>query len=231
MPLDAAINTWMLRTMRREIKRIRESGAIEPVARIRKDLDDVDLLRLANILETFGLRRARAAGKRQAGPVWIEPPTLETDFIRDKEIKLAEFVANTNDQIRETVKRILNEAQGEEPRPSVGELASRMERELRGTGAFSPARAERVARTETVGAENFGVTEGYKVSGVEKEEWLTLLDDRTRDDHREMNGRIKNVGEPWILPDGTRLRFPGDPLGPAAQIIACRCTTAPVFDV
>jgi hypothetical protein len=38
-----------------------------------------------------------------------------------------------------------------------------------------------------------------------------------------MDGRSKNIDDPWVLPSGASLRYPGDYDGPPEEIINCRC--------
>ena len=40
-----------------------------------------------------------------------------------------------------------------------------------------------------------------------------------------MDGKVVKVNEDFVLPDGTRLMYPGDSKGGADQTINCRCGT------
>lgn len=84
-------------------------------------------------------------------------------------------------------------------------------------------RAERIARTEVVGASNEGSYAGAKETGLDlMKEWIAYIDDRTRESHAqpiepvEMNEKF-DVG-------GAELEYPGDPNGPPEEVINCRCT-------
>lgn len=90
-------------------------------------------------------------------------------------------------------------------------------------------RAVTVARTETISAYNAGrsgaFTQVAEDTGDPYEQmWLATADDRTRPTHRAADlqrvplGRLFQVG-------GTFLARPGDPKGPAKEVINCRCTT------
>lgn len=95
---------------------------------------------------------------------------------------------------------------------------------------FSFERAALIARTEMVQAENEGIVQGYKATGVEGLKWLAYRDGRSGDrKHDEMHGIIVRVGEYFTLPDGTRMRYPGDSRAPIKHLANCRCTVAPVF--
>ena len=86
-------------------------------------------------------------------------------------------------------------------------------------------RREMIARTETIRAAGAGSYELGKEWGVQKKEWLSADDARTRDSHREANGQQVMMDEPFIV-GGYPMRYPGDAgLGaPAAEFVNCRCT-------
>jgi len=90
-------------------------------------------------------------------------------------------------------------------------------------------RAERIARTETIRAANKGALEGYRQAGVRKKEWITALDERTREWHAEADGQIVPIDAPFVV-GGEELMYPGDPAGSPGNTINCRCTVAPVID-
>ena len=82
-------------------------------------------------------------------------------------------------------------------------------------------RSMRIARTEIVGAANFGSLQGAQSTGLDLVKvWVTTPDNRTRDTHRLMSGSRAPIGEPF----DNGLDHPGDPSGPAGEIINCRCT-------
>ena len=76
---------------------------------------------------------------------------------------------------------------------------------------------------------NYGSYATYKTEGIEKMEWISVRDDRTRDSHAEIDGTIVATGDTFNVGD-SELQFPGDPSGSGAEIINCRCTVAPVVD-
>ena len=85
--------------------------------------------------------------------------------------------------------------------------------------------AIRRARTMVNGAENAGRVDSYKRAekiGVEMvQEWMAVLDDRTRHSHRDMDGIKIPVGD--TFPNGCR--FPGDPeCKKPEEVWNCRCT-------
>lgn len=94
-------------------------------------------------------------------------------------------------------------------------------------------RAEVVARTEyhaAVEAGKFDSVQGMIDSGKVAQHAVMLIwdatgDKRTRPDHMAMDGKAVPWGEPFVLPDGSKLRYPGDTeLGASgAATIQCRC--------
>ena len=90
------------------------------------------------------------------------------------------------------------------------------------------ARADRIARTETIKANNGARTEEMKNNGIEKHIWLSSRDSAVRDSHQSLDGDEVEVGQPF----SNGLAFPGDHATsgqrPAAEVVNCRCTTIPV---
>ncbi len=92
-----------------------------------------------------------------------------------------------------------------------------------------PNRSMVIARTEVGGATNWmqhWIATDTADRGVPMEkEWLSLRDDRVRDDHAEANGQRQPLDEPFLV-GGDELMYPGDEsLGAGAdEIINCRCS-------
>lgn len=93
-------------------------------------------------------------------------------------------------------------------------------------------RRELIARDQTLRASNAGTNELFKEWGVPQQEWLTTFDGRQRDTHAAMSGQTVAVGQPFTLPSGAQLMFPGDgSMGASlADIIQCRCVALPVVE-
>jgi SPP1 gp7 family putative phage head morphogenesis protein len=91
---------------------------------------------------------------------------------------------------------------------------------------FYKWQAERIARTETTAAANYGAVQSGAVSGfVMQKRWISALDGRTRDPHAAANGQRANEKEPFNV-GGERMMYPGDPSASAGNVINCRCTIA-----
>jgi HK97 family phage portal protein len=84
-------------------------------------------------------------------------------------------------------------------------------------------RSEVIARTEITSQLNAGLLLQYDDVGVKQKEWVTTIDQYTRDSHAEINGEIVNVGDSFSL----GLMYPGDD-GAPEETINCRCSCIPV---
>ena len=95
-------------------------------------------------------------------------------------------------------------------------------------------RAETIARTESITALRAGrhegiqqgIDQGFIASERVRRVWDATLDSRTRPDHQAMhNEGVDGMTAPFVLPDGSRMMYPGDTsLGAdAGQTINCRC--------
>lgn len=98
---------------------------------------------------------------------------------------------------------------------------------LTATGTdYWPNRARTVARTETMGAVNAGVFRGAQVDAERRGDlapfkmWLSTIDDRTRPTHVAADKQRTLLSEPFVV-GGANLLFPGDPTGPADEVINC----------
>jgi SPP1 gp7 family putative phage head morphogenesis protein len=103
--------------------------------------------------------------------------------------------------------------------------------EFRVEGVFdvaTDARAENIARTETLRASNWATHEAQKASGVvDTRKWVATPDGRTRQTHRELNGQETALDDPFYV-DGKTAMFPGA-FGDPAEDCQCRCTTVAVI--
>ena len=89
-------------------------------------------------------------------------------------------------------------------------------------GDSNKASAVRNARTMTTRAENAGKYNSFKRAqgmGIKtKKQWIAVLDGRTRDSHRELDGEVKDIDKPF----SNGLMYPGAE-GPPQEVYNCRC--------
>lgn len=87
-------------------------------------------------------------------------------------------------------------------------------------------RAMRIARTEITRALNAGILlAGAAMPFEVYKEWLTAEDENVRDkpfSHIALHGTVLPLNKPFN--NGEEIRFPGDPLSSAENVINCRCT-------
>ena len=87
-------------------------------------------------------------------------------------------------------------------------------------GNIEKSRAATIARTEVQAASQKGTFEGYKQAGMPIKIWVSVLDSRTRDSHASLDGEERPLNNPF----SNGLMYPGDPSGPAEEVINCRCS-------
>jgi hypothetical protein len=123
--------------------------------------------------------------------------------------------------------------EGTELGESIPKLAAR----IRDAVGVTEGRARMIARTEVHGARNtvaMGTMQRFESaygipSGVMRKEWQATEDPRTRPTHHEADKQTVPFTEPFTV-GGFPLQFPGDPTGPASEVINCRCATFAVFN-
>jgi HK97 family phage portal protein len=127
---------------------------------------------------------------------------------------LADSVTKTTRDVLES-QLLLSGVEGGESIEQLSKRISAVYDDLRGF------RAERIARTETVGGFNAASREGALASGVvTSRTWLATKDTRTRESHNNMNGEtLDNLDGAY----SNGLMHPGDPSGPSSETINCRC--------
>jgi phage portal protein BeeE len=153
---------------------------------------------------------------------------IETDAVAEVARKAIfdslSFVADTtNDAVSLAIREGL--AEGESP--------STMAVRLRTLPEFTPARALRVARTETTRAVNAGsiatieaaADDGIEIAGIE---WLTSRDSHVREDHKALDGQRVTVGGSFEI-EGASGKGPGQ-FGEASLDANCRCTILPILE-
>lgn len=166
---------------------------------------------------SFDLRNPQAeqflAGKQR--DYWLNTVSATTKSLLSE--KLGEVLAAgaTVDELREAVKLVFGgETKG---KPGGGRY---------GKGRFASART--IARTEVIGSYNAGSDIQRTEAGVQQKEWVATFDDRTRATHFVADGQIIPQGGRFIV-GSAKLRFPGDPEGPVAEIVSCRCFSVAVI--
>lgn len=107
---------------------------------------------------------------------------------------------------------------------SIPKISKRIAEKL---GSSNEKSMTRIARTAMTSAQNAGRIEAMHNAqgmGIEvKKLWISTLDKRTRDAHRNLDGQVQNVDDPFTSDLGY-IMFPGDPNAAPANVWRCRCT-------
>ncbi len=128
------------------------------------------------------------------------------------------FVNDINNTTRKDLMRILNQA-------SEKNLTQEEAYNILIKSNIPMVRAARIARTETTRAINAGILLGAASLPYETmKEWVTAEDERVRSNpfsHTFLHGTIIPLDKSFN--NGEEIRFPGDPLASAENVINCRC--------
>jgi SPP1 gp7 family putative phage head morphogenesis protein len=107
---------------------------------------------------------------------------------------------------------------------SAGESVAEMSNRVIDVYKFNSARARIIAQTESANVMNRTTDSEYKKAQVSKKVWIATNDKATRDSHRKVNNEEVEYNKPF----SNGLMFPGDPNGPGAEVINCRCAFAAI---
>ena len=89
------------------------------------------------------------------------------------------------------------------------------------SNSFYKWQAERIARTETTTAMNAATEVAAEETKIDyQKQWLSAGDGNERPSHMRLNGNKIEKEERF----SNGLRYPGDPLGLASEVVNCRCT-------
>jgi HK97 family phage portal protein len=149
---------------------------------------------------------------------------LEAPYVRDFiQARANQLAGNVTSTTYEAIQAALSEgvAAGE----SIDDLATRIRNVF---STASDSRARMIARTEVISASNGAAVLGASqlpADVVAAQEWIATRDGRVRPEHAAVDGQVAPIGTPFTVA-GTSLAYPGDPSGPADQVIQCRCTVA-----
>ena len=157
---------------------------------------------------------------------------------------LAELLSGDPDQLRAYLGRarrdkrfdpIVNRAIRDE-KPVGREDADRMI--MRYRDRLLALRGETIARTEALASLHQSQYEALQQTvdsgAVQRDQvkriWRSASDRKVRDTHIALDGQTTTLDGQFKSPSGAQLRFPGDPLAPAAETINCRCWVEPKID-
>ena len=201
---------------------------------------------LAQLLTISGIREIEDAG-RKTDPSFKVAPTFFQQYFDEKKNEATALLTNVDNEFKSKMREFLAQWTTEDPGITQAELARRIRFSFYADGAevLAPnqkpsrgileplergpritrdvfARASLIARTEMGKAQNRGNFEGLKATGRKYKIWKPERSDGGRG-HQEMRNVIAPIDEPFTLPDGTRMMYPGDPSAPIKHVANCRC--------
>lgn len=144
------------------------------------------------------------------------------------DFRAREFAKNYIDTLRFDIKNILPE-EVVKMREVVGQMAingeSRItiQRYIENKFKVSQKKAKFLTRNETSIAVTEYLSATYQENGSEEFKWIANLDERVRDEHRELNGTIWRYDNPPIIDKRTGTR------GLPGEFYNCRCSFIPIF--
>lgn len=152
-----------------------------------------------------------------------ESEQFTLDYLRTARNRIVGAPERTYNEIRQLVSRAAVEGW------SIEELADEVQQVI-GDAALPMwhNRATVIARTEAISAYNAGTYAGFlslaaQLGGQWEKGWLATHDERTRETHRGADLQRVPLRSPFRV-GAADLMFPGDPRGPAHEVIQCRCT-------
>lgn len=153
----------------------------------------------------------------------VDAPTVKTLATKDKTLLPYKTVDGKKD-VRWNTKAVNSEIlQGILQGESIPDISKR----LTHVTEMNLASAIRNARTSTTCAENRGRMDSYHraqdMGVVIHKVWLATNDQRTREEHAELDGQEREIDEPFENSLG-EIMYPGDPDADPANVYNCRCT-------
>lgn len=160
---------------------------------------------------------------KESGQEALNIISPQNDFTSSAEVqkRIRERARLFADSVNNTTLTGLDEtlAEGIEAGEGITSLSDRVSQVYEDFPAY---RTEMIARTEATAANNEGMLEGYRQSGVANaKEWINAGDDRVRPGHRD---KPEGVGGEMVLLDknfSNGLAYPQEP--------NCRCVLGPAF--
>ena len=228
------------------IKKIAKKQGADILKKI-KELDEVNQADINNLCNDYFQKECNEAVKRGLAKCWVDSmiegrENAKIAMSKKKDITVIDVETLTNEafnkwveryglmkseELNQTSKKKLLEKLRQALSESIeaGESMEKTKKRLQESatevfGELSNTRAYLIARTETGASVNLGQMATYKASGIEKKEWISTFDDRTRESHLQMDGMIANIDDTFEVPNYTdggidNMLYPLDPNGSA----------------
>jgi hypothetical protein len=105
-------------------------------------------------------------------------------------------------------------------------LAAALEKTGQPDGGVGQTQVDRITRWLSTYAINAGTMTGSYGRGIRSKVWRTMEDSKVREIHRDVDGKVVPIGSTWDVA-GTKVPYPGAPVGPPEVWIECRCVAQP----
>ena len=164
---------------------------------------------------------------------WAEatdvPPVSRHAFVMSQLAQTQNLLVRIPDEVYNLVFAEITD--GVNAGETVEQVAGRVQRVLTFSASERwPNRARTIATTEVTRAYGAGTLaagmEQSRLTGrMLQKRWDSEHDRRVRASHREVDGAVMDLAAPFYV-GGYPLLFPGDPMGPADEVVNCRCDLA-----
>lgn len=228
--VEALIRTQMNRVIRQQdvvdkLVRTFEKAGRKIAPEIRRSMGEVYQINANGVFAEINDQAGRLGLKMTFSMIRKDQAAMLVDMNEGFMSKIAYANLGSRD-------RLMREFQNEMAQAVLlGEGQDKVVRRLRRCGVQEASRARRIAQTEHTRVQSqarYQAGQTAAESGVRVyNEWSANRDDRVRDTHADLNGQKVMQGDFFTLSDGDRLRFPGDPMGQACNVINCRCVLVP----
>ena len=240
------------------IKRIAKKQATDILGKI-GSLEEVNEATVNNLCNDYFQKECNEAVKRGLAKCWLESMNAGREVAKNalegkKDITVISDLIIENDafnkwvekyglakstELNQTTKKELlkklRKTLAEGTTESMGNLKKQLQESAKEVfEELSNTRAYLIARTETGASVNVGQLATYQATGIERKEWISTLDDRTRESHLQMDGVIADIDATFEVENYTdggvdNMLYPLDPNGSAGNVCNCRCTIAPII--
>jgi len=151
-------------------------------------------------------------------------PTLDLDgdssfmeFMASKKVRAGKLIETLSRKIAQEV------VEGTQSGETIEQIGDR----LRGVFNLLKSRRSVLASMEVRGAVNFGRWLALERIEMGSRQWISSKD--SKGCHQDMNGKVVESGQPWVLSSGDVLRYPGDWKTPGRNVVDCSCVEGAVL--
>lgn len=146
---------------------------------------------------------------------WQVPEPGALSYLAQRENRIKDASAEIHEAITDSL------TEGIDAGETMDELAARVKQAFRG---IEDGRAQTIAATETSSAFGVGRQLAMEQGGAEWKEWVTSGLPNVRATHDAADGQTVRVDDTFRVGNAD-LHHPGDPTGPAEEVINCRCVS------